>query len=139
MDHGCTTGVRQRGAMVAGAASTRWKQTAFPMAWMMIIPAFMKHLALIVALVGSLFAAAAVATPRKQLALPVGHSMTMAMPSQVTSVHVADPSLVEVRRQGRKVTLVALSKGSTDATVMTAEGSTTFRVYVAADKYALPQ
>ncbi len=99
----------------------------------------MKHLALVVALAGSLLSAVAVASPRKQLALPVGHTMTMAMPSQVTSVRVTDPSLVEVKRQGRKVTLVALAKGSTEATVMTTEGPTTFSVYVAVDKYALPQ
>jgi Flp pilus assembly secretin CpaC len=102
-------------------------------------PPVMKHLGLVVALAGSLLSTVVVASPRKQLALPVGHTMTMAMPSQVTSVRVTDPSLVEVKRQGRKVTLVALAKGSTEATVMTTEGPTTFSVYVAVDKYALPQ
>ncbi|MCU0697521.1 MAG: pilus assembly protein N-terminal domain-containing protein [Myxococcaceae bacterium] len=83
-------------------------------------------------------APAALASPRKQVALPVGHSMTMAMPGTVTSVRVDDPSLVEVKRVGRKVTLVARAQGSTDATVLTSEGEHHFRVYVAADKYALP-
>lgn len=80
----------------------------------------------------------AIASP-KRLAIPVGHSMTMAMPGMVKSVRVADPKLLEIRQQGRKVTLVALSKGSTEAVVKTSEGETTFSVYVAADKYAMPQ
>jgi Flp pilus assembly secretin CpaC len=86
-----------------------------------------------------LLAAPAFANPLKQISLPVGHSMTMAMPAPVTAVEVSDPSLVEVRREGRKVTLVALSRGNTEATVKTADGEHRFRVYVAIDKYALPQ
>lgn len=79
------------------------------------------------------------AAPRKDLALAVGHSLTVAMPAPVTSVKIGDPALVEVKRAGRKVTLVALARGSTEATVMTSEGELRFRVYVASDKYALPE
>ena len=85
-----------------------------------------------------LFALPALANPRK-VALPVGHSLTMAMPSPVTSVEVSDPSLLEVKRDGRKVTLVARAQGNAEATVMTARGPHHFMVYVAADKYSLPQ
>lgn len=89
-------------------------------------------------LAATLLAALAFASP-KRVALPVGHTMTMAMPGTVKSVRVADPSLVEIKQQGRKVTLVARAKGSTEATVRTSEGETTFSVYVAEDKYAMPQ
>lgn len=89
-------------------------------------------------LASMLLATLAVASP-KRVSLPVGHSMTMAMPGLVKSVRVTDPKLVEVRQQGRKVTLVALSKGSTEAVVKTSDGETTFSVYVAEDKYAMPQ
>lgn len=106
---------------------------------MMIWVGRMKRSLIVLFLASMLSTVAIASNPRKQVSLPVGHSMTMAMPANVTSVRVDDPSLVEVKRQGRKVTLVALSKGSTEATVMTAEGEHHFRVYVAADKYALPQ
>ncbi len=89
-------------------------------------------------LIVALFALPALANPKK-LALPVGHSMTMAMPSPVTSVQVSDPNLLEVKRDGRKVTLVGRAQGNTEATVMTARGPHHFTVYVAADKYSLPQ
>lgn len=82
----------------------------------------------------------AVAAPKqRQVALPVGHTMTLAMPAPVKSVRVSDPSLVEVKREGRKVMLFARAKGNTEATVTTADGAHVFRVYVAEDKYALPQ
>lgn len=98
----------------------------------------MKRSALVLFVSALLAAPLARASPRKQVALPVGHSMTMAMPGTVTGVRIDDPSLVEVKRTGRKVTLVARAKGSTDATVLTADGEHHFRVYVASDKYALP-
>lgn len=85
-----------------------------------------------------LVASIAAATPKK-LSLPVGHSMTMAMPNNVKSVRVSDPSMVEVKHTGRRVTLVARSRGLTEATVTTTDGEHQFRVYVAEDKYALPQ
>lgn len=88
-------------------------------------------------LLSVLLSATAFASPKK-VSLPVGHSMTMAMPTNVKSVHVSDPSLVEVKHVGRRVTLVARSTGLTEATVTTADGEHQFRVYVAADKYALP-
>jgi Flp pilus assembly secretin CpaC len=97
----------------------------------------MKRSALVL-VAASLLSTLAFASSPKKVALPVGHSMTMAMPAAVTGVRVNDPALVEVKRQGRKVTLVALAQGSTEATVTTAEGSHRFRVYVAADKYAMP-
>lgn len=99
----------------------------------------MKRSVLVLFVASLLSTVAFASSPRKQVSLPVGHTMTMAMPGVVTSVQVVDPSLVEVKRQGRKVTLVARAQGSTDATVNTSEGTLHFRVYVAADKYALPQ
>lgn len=86
-------------------------------------------------------ASTVVASPakQKQVALPVGHTMTLAMPAPVKSVRVSDPTLVEVKREGRKVMLFARAKGNTEATVTTSEGAHVFRVYVAEDKYALPQ
>lgn len=104
------------------------------MARSVISPIAMKALLVL----ASLVSVVALASP-KRVAIPVGHSMTMAMPGTVRSVRVADPSLLEVKQQGRKVTLVARAKGSTEATVRTSEGETTFSVYVAEDKYAMPQ
>lgn len=74
----------------------------------------------------------------KKLALPLGHSATMSMPGPVSQVVVDDPSLVEVSREGRRVVFTARGTGSTEATVRTTEGELRVRIYVAADKYALP-
>jgi Flp pilus assembly secretin CpaC len=139
MVHERTVGVRPRRVVSTPNSLSHWKQSALFLARMMMNGGSMKHIALPLTLVFSTVSFGALASPTKQVALPVGHTMTMAMPSYVTSVRVADPSLLEVKRQGRKVTLVGRAKGSTDATVMTTEGSTTFRVYVAVDKHALPQ
>lgn len=74
----------------------------------------------------------------KQVNMPVGHSTTLSMPAPVSSVTVADPQLLEVTRQGRRVVFTGRSTGSTQVVVKTADGETTFRVYVAADKYGMP-
>lgn len=68
----------------------------------------------------------------------VDSSTTLSLPSTVTAVKVDDPSLVEVTQAGRKVTLHGLAKGSTEAVVQTADGEHRFRIYVAADRHALP-
>lgn len=60
------------------------------------------------------------------------------MPAPVSKVTVDDPSLVGVSRQGRKVTFVGLSTGTTEVTVMTADGEMHLKIYVAADKYGMP-
>ncbi len=86
----------------------------------------------------AMFAASlAVASP-KQISMPVGHITTVSMPSSVTRVKADDASLVDVRREGRKVTIVGRSKGTTDVTVTTAEGETKLHVYVASDRFGLP-
>jgi Flp pilus assembly secretin CpaC len=74
----------------------------------------------------------------RQLNMPLGNSMTLSMPAPVSSVSVADPSLLEVSRQGRKVTFQARNTGSTEVVVVTAEGETHLRIYVAPDKYGMP-
>ena len=74
----------------------------------------------------------------KQLAMPVGHTTTLSMPAPVSKVTVENPSLIEVSRRGRQIVIVGLSTGSTNVTVMTADGEMHLRVYVAADKYGLP-
>lgn len=86
----------------------------------------------------ALWASVAAADGPRQLSLPVGHTMTLAMPNRVASVRVDDPGLVEVKTSGRHVTLVARTKGTTQAVVRTVDGEHRFRIYVAADKYALP-
>jgi Flp pilus assembly secretin CpaC len=90
------------------------------------------------ALVLMLAAASAMASVPQKLALPLGHTTTVTMPSQVSKVTVQDPSKVEIKKQGRKVTLVALDKGTTEATIKTQDGVHKVSIYVAADKYAMP-
>ena len=85
----------------------------------------------------SLSTLAFAASPR-QLNMPVGHTTTVSMASPVSKVTVSNPSLVEVSQRGRQVIFVGLSTGSTDVTVLTADGETRLRLYVAADKYGLP-
>ena len=85
-----------------------------------------------------LLSTVALAGQPRQLNMPVGHTTTVSMGSPVSKVTVSDPSRVEVSQRGRQVTFVGLSTGSTDVTVMTADGETHLRIYVAADKYALP-
>ena len=89
-------------------------------------------------LVLALLSTVALASVPKQLNMPVGQTTTLSMPAPVASVEVADPSLVGVSRQGRRVVLVAQKSGTTDVTVKTADGETRLHVYVAADKYAMP-
>ena len=74
----------------------------------------------------------------KQLNMPVGHTTTLSMPAPVSKVTVDNPALIEVSQRGRQVTIVGLSTGSTEVTLMTADGEMHLRVYVAADKYGLP-
>lgn len=85
-----------------------------------------------------LLAPVALAASPKQVSMPVGHSTTLSMPAPVSQVTVTDPELVNVTKQGRKVVFTGRSKGSTEVTVKTADGEVRFRVYVAADKYAMP-
>ena len=79
-----------------------------------------------------------VASP-KQIAMPVGHTTTVMMPSSVVKVKVDEPALVDIKRQGRKVTIVGLQRGVTDVTVTTVDGEKIFHVFVAADRYGMPQ
>jgi len=74
----------------------------------------------------------------QRVALPVGSTTTLSLPAPVSKVHVKNPKLVDVSTHGRRVTIVALEKGSTEATVKTKEGDVKFSIYDAQDKYALP-
>lgn len=74
----------------------------------------------------------------KQLSLPVGHSTTVSMGASVSKVTLTDPKVLEVKKEGRRVTFVARATGTTEATVQTADGDAHFKIYVAADKYGLP-
>jgi Flp pilus assembly secretin CpaC len=73
-----------------------------------------------------------------RLAFTVDQSTTLSMPSPVKAVKVDDATLVEVSMSGRKVTLLGLAKGSTEAVIQTADGEHRFRIYVASDRFALP-
>lgn len=74
----------------------------------------------------------------KQVNMPVGHTTTLSMGAPVSSVTVADPALLTVSREGRRIVFTGRSTGSTEVVVKTVDGETRFRVYVAADKYGLP-
>ena len=78
----------------------------------------------------------------KRVNMPVGYSTTVDMPANVTKVVLSDARIVDVSRNGRKVTFTGQNQGSTTAIVHVKEGrkATTLRlaVYVASDKYALP-
>ena len=104
------------------------------MARELITPVHMKLFALTLMLAAS----AAFASAPQKLALPLGTSTTISMPSAVSKVTVGDPSKIEVHKQGRKITLVALEKGTTEATIKTQDGVHKVSIYVAADKYAMP-
>lgn len=92
----------------------------------------------LLALTSFLFAAVALASTPQRLSLPVGNSTTLSLPSTVSKVSVGDPSKVEIKKSGRKVTLTGLEKGTTEATIRTKDGVTKVSIYVAADKYAMP-
>lgn len=77
------------------------------------------------------------AAPRR-LNMPVGHTTTLSMPAPVSRVTVEDPSLIEVTQKGRQVVILGRSTGSTEVTVETADGEMHLKIYVAADKYGLP-
>ncbi|MEW5743119.1 MAG: pilus assembly protein N-terminal domain-containing protein [Myxococcota bacterium] len=96
----------------------------------------MKLAALVTALV--LLPSLAWASQPKQLAMPVGTTTTVAMGAPVSKVTVVNPSLLEVKKQGRKVIFVGLESGRTEVVVKTADGEQRFSVYVAKDRYALP-
>lgn len=91
-------------------------------------------LAGVVSLVG--FAASA-AVPER-LTVQVGHTTVLSLPSTVAKVTVDDPSKIEVKKQGRKLTIIAREKGTTDAVIRLADGDHKVSIYVAADKYAVP-
>ncbi|MFT3713398.1 MAG: pilus assembly protein N-terminal domain-containing protein [Archangium sp.] len=80
----------------------------------------------------------ALAGAPKQVNMPVGHSTTLAMPAPVAKVEVADPALLDVSQQGRRVVLTGRSAGTTEVVVKTADGEMHLKVYVAADKYGMP-
>jgi Flp pilus assembly secretin CpaC len=75
----------------------------------------------------------------KQVNMPVGHSATLSLPGPVSRVVVDDESLVDVKREGQRVIFTGLTRGVTEATITTTEGELRFRIYVAADKYAMPE
>ncbi len=85
-----------------------------------------------------LSAAPTLAAEPARLAFTVDQSTTLSLPATVTSVKIDDPSLVEATQSGRKVTLHGLAKGHTYAVIQTADGEHRFRIYVAADRFALP-
>ncbi len=74
----------------------------------------------------------------RQLSMPIGNTTTLSMPAPVSKVEVADPSLLEVRTEGRTVVLVGVGVGTTDVTVVTVDGTHVFHTYVASSKYGLP-
>jgi len=82
--------------------------------------------------------AIALAAEPKQLNMLVGNTTTLSMPAPVSAVKVEDPSLVEASKDGRKVSLVALARGTTEVTIVTPDGEKKLRVYVAADRYSMP-
>ncbi|MBS1152115.1 MAG: Pilus formation protein terminal region [Myxococcaceae bacterium] len=95
----------------------------------------------VLALMCGLVSMAAIAGD-KRVNMPVGYSTTVELPANVTKVVLSDPRVVDVSRNGRKVTFTGQNRGSTSAIVHVKEGrkQTTHRlaVYVATDKYALP-
>ena len=85
-----------------------------------------------------LLSTAAFAGLPERLNLPVGNTLTMSMPSTVSSVTVSNPSLVEISREGRRITLVGKAKGHADAVIRTTNGEHKVRIYVAQDRYSMP-
>jgi Flp pilus assembly secretin CpaC len=96
------------------------------------------HIMKLLALISFVLSAVALASTPQRLALPVGNSTTISLPSEVSKVSVADPKKVEIKKSGRTVTMTGLEKGTTEATILTKDGVTKVSIYVAADKYAMP-
>lgn len=97
----------------------------------------MRVLALVAVLVSM-----AAAAGDKRVNMPVGYRTTVDMPANVTKVTLSDPNIVDVQRNGRKLTFTGQSQGSTTAIVHVKEGRKEVKhrlaVYVASDRYALP-
>jgi Flp pilus assembly secretin CpaC len=78
----------------------------------------------------------------KRVRVPVGYRTTVDMPANVKKVTLSDPSIVDVRQRGRKLTFIGQKRGSSEAIVHTGEGkhrvAVRMAVYVASDRYALP-
>lgn len=74
----------------------------------------------------------------RQVNMPVGHTTTLSMPAPVASIAVEHPEMLEVSRKGRDVVLIGRGTGMTEVTVKTIDGEMHLKVYVAADKYGLP-
>ena len=78
----------------------------------------------------------------KRVSVPVGYSTTLEMPDNVKKVTLSDSSIVDVRKNGRKLTFYGQKRGSSSAIIHTGEGrhrvQTRVAVYVASDRYALP-
>jgi Flp pilus assembly secretin CpaC len=78
----------------------------------------------------------------KKVNMPIGYSKTVELPANVTKVVLSDSRIVDVTRNGRKLTFSGQRRGSTSAIVHVKEGNreTTHKlsVYVATDRYALP-
>ncbi len=89
-------------------------------------------------IVATLFTAVSALAADRQLSMPLGNTTTLSMPAPVSNVIVDDPSLLEVRREGRNVILVGIGVGTTEATIVTVDGTHTFHIYVASSKYGLP-
>lgn len=70
--------------------------------------------------------------------VPVGHTASVDLPSSVSKVTIDDPKLVDVKKSGRRITIVGLAAGHTEATVKTSEGDLQVRIYVAADRHGMP-
>ena len=97
----------------------------------------MKHLHLLAALLW--VPTATLASKKLDVSIPVGYSTTLTLPSPATGVTVANPSLVEVKISGRKVTFKGKENGVTTASIKTQSGkSNEVKIYVAIDRYALP-
>ena len=64
----------------------------------------------------------AAAAADKQVNMPVGYSTTLDMPANVSKVTLSDPNIVDVRRNGRKLTFTGQTRGSTTAIVHLSDG-----------------
>ena len=64
-----------------------------------------------------LTASASFASDPKRLSVLLGHPTTLSLPDEVSSVTLSNPSKLEVKKSGRKVTLLGVEKGTTEVAI----------------------
>ena len=89
-----------------------------------------------ITLLASLLLAAPGTVPER-VEVVVDHTTVVTLSAPVSKVTVDEPTIVEVKASGRKLTFKGLVKGNAEVTVKMPDGEYKIHVYVPADKFGL--